>query len=32
MQERVWSKGNPSTMLVRMEIGAATIENSMEVP
>ena len=25
-------KGNPSTLLVRMLIGAATMENSMEVP
>ena len=32
MLERVWRKGNVSTLLVGMEIGAATIENSMEVP
>ena len=32
MLERVWTKGNPPTVLVGMEIGAATIESSMEVP
>ena len=26
----MWRKGNPHTLLVRMEIGAATVENSME--
>ena len=32
MLERVWRKWNPPTLLVGMEIGAATVENSMEVP
>ena len=32
MLERVWRKGNPPTLLVRMQIGATTMENSMEVP
>ena len=30
--KRVWRKGNPPTLLVGMEVGAATVENSMEVP
>ena len=28
----MWKKGNPSTLLVRMQTGAATVENSMEFP
>ena len=28
----MWRKGNPPTLLVGMEIGAATMENRMEVP
>ena len=32
MLERVWRKGNPPTMLVGMETGTATMENSMELP
>ena len=32
MLERVWRKENPPTQLVGMSIGAATRENSMEVP
>ena len=28
---RVWREGNAHELLVRMEIGAATMENSMEV-
>ena len=28
----LWRKGNPPTLLVGMSIGAATTENSMEVP
>ena len=28
---RMWRKGNPPALLVGMEIGAATVENSMEV-
>ena len=27
---RMWRKGNPSVLLVEMQIGAATMENSME--
>ena len=30
--ERLWRKGNPSTLLVEMQTGAATVENSMEFP
>ena len=30
--ERMWRKGNPCALLVRMQTGAATMENSMEVP
>ena len=32
MLERMWSEGNPPTLLVGMQIGTATMENSMEVP
>ena len=32
MLERVWRKGNPLTLLVGMWVGAATVENSVEVP
>ena len=32
MLERVWGKGNPSTLLVGMYISVATLENSTEVP
>ena len=28
----MWKKGNPYALLVGMYIGAATMENSMEVP
>ena len=28
----MWRKGNPSTLLVGNQIGAATVENSMEFP
>ena len=28
--ERMWGKGNPSALLVGMQTGAATVENSME--
>ena len=31
MLERVWRKGNPCTLWVGMQTGAATVENSMEV-
>ena len=29
---RMWRKGNPSALLVGMQNGAATAENSMEFP
>ena len=29
---RMWRKGNPSALLVGMQTGAATVENSMEFP
>jgi len=32
MLERVWRKGNPLTLLVAMQTGTATIENSVEIP
>ena len=32
MLERVWRKRNPPALLVVMKTGAATMENSMEVP
>ena len=32
MLERIRRKGNPSTLLVGMQAGAATVENSMEFP
>ena len=32
MLERIPRKGNPSTLLVGMQTGAATAENSMEFP
>ena len=32
MLVRMWSKGNPLALLVGMQTGAATLENSMEVP
>ena len=28
---RMWRKGNPLTLLVAMQAGAATLENSMDV-
>ena len=30
--ERMWGKGNPSTLLVVMQTSTATVENSMEFP
>ena len=30
--ERMWGKGVPPTLLVGMQVGAATLENSVEVP
>ena len=33
MPERMWGKLRfPPTLLVRMQVGTATVENSMEVP
>ena len=32
MLARMQRKGNPPTLLVGMQAGAATLENSMEVP
>uniref|UniRef100_A0A9L0SVL8 Uncharacterized protein n=1 Tax=Equus caballus TaxID=9796 RepID=A0A9L0SVL8_HORSE len=32
MLERVWIEGNLYTLLVGMQTGAATLENSMEIP
>ena len=32
MLERLWRKGNPSTLLVGMQAGEATVENNMEFP
>ena len=32
MLERMWRNGNPHALLVGMQTGAATLENSVEVP
>ena len=32
MLERLWRNGNPNPLLVGMQIGAASMENSMEIP
>ena len=32
MLERVWRKENPLTLLVGMQTGTATVENSLEIP
>ena len=32
MLERMQRKGNPQTLLVGIQTGAATVENSMEFP
>ena len=32
MLARMWRKGNPPALLMRLWIGTATVENSMEVP
>ena len=32
MLERLWRKGNPSTLFVWLQVGATTMENSMEIP
>ena len=31
MLERLWRKGNPSALLVGLQTGAATVENSIEL-
>ena len=30
--ERMWGEGNPHTLLVGVQTGVATMENSMEIP
>ena len=32
MLARMWRKGNPLTLLVGMQTGAAALENSVEIP
>ena len=32
MLVRMWRKGNPPTLLVGMQAGVATLENSIDVP
>ena len=32
MLERMWRKGNALTLLVGMQVGVTTLENSVEVP
>ena len=32
MLTRLWRTGNPSALLMGMQTGAATVENSMEFP
>ena len=32
MLVRMWKKGNPHALLVEMQSGATTLENSMEFP
>ena len=32
MLEKMWRNGNPVALLVGMQTGAATLENSVEVP
>ena len=32
MLAKLWRKGNPSALLVGLQTGAATVENSMEFP
>ena len=32
MLERMWREGNPLILLVGMQVGKATLENSVEVP
>ena len=28
----MWNKGNPCALLIRMQIGVVTMDNSMEIP
>ena len=32
MLGKMWTKGSPSVLLMRMQTGAATVESSMEIP
>ena len=32
VMERMWRKGNPLPLLVGIQVGAATLENSVEIP
>ena len=32
MQARMWRKGDPSALLVRIQTGMAIVENSVEFP
>ena len=32
MLERIWRKGNPPSLWWDFKVGAATVENSMELP
>ena len=32
MLERMWRKGNPLNLLVKMKIDIATVESGMEIP
>ena len=32
MLVRMWRKGNPLTLLVGIQVGTATLENSVEIP
>ena len=32
LQERMWRKGNPTALLMEMQIDTATMENSIEIP
>ena len=32
MRERVWRKGNPPTLVVGMQLGAPTVEDSRDGP
>ena len=31
MLTRMWTEGNPGTLLVAMQVGAVTMENSIEI-